>query len=1111
MDEATALKASRQQLRRGAYGPAIQALAALPPTLMQAPRVAFARTRAHLLQGRIADAEIALNNADRQRATAGERLILSLEDASVRMLRHVAIQSALASADAALAEARAQPLDPVDRAEADRVHCRLLLTAAVYREVPPEAIADVGDRLLASAEILERAGRLDEALAARFSQSDQLPDMAQKAEALAALAGKAIQLGIPSVAGEAQRTRAEKLLAMGASTEAIQAALEQAAECYTQVRHEHGQIDIQLVRAKVAIERELAGPESLDHCLSLYRQIDYPKGILNALMELSQLAHDRGDTQQAANYRQQMIQLADDIGMGIAKDSYETAQIDLLMRNCAFGEAIELCQAAIDSDRPIFSKAAYETLLASAYSFLRNYDEAHAHGTQAIDMFEAKGDLDSASDTATLVASNLSSCHSDEKWLEAEGLLQHWIEKDKQRLDLGAAINKYEVLIQMNIERYHYATWPSDPNQLLLQAERLIQTAQTLAAGLPKRVAAKQQGSLLQLRGQVCQARGDEEGVIQAWRDAMAIYEEAGLAMSNANCHFILGAIFLNRANKSFPDNFPESENHLLTALEFYSSNAMRSQSADTRYMLARLYTNATAQLKTEIHGQLLDAAVEQLKQGEIDYDAARREFTVGDSVLEVQIGKRSFIEKSQRIYELALEIHGLLRPNPPEAWNWAQQAKARGLSDVLGLGSIPPTRLISQLADHPASLALLLRERELVDRIQKVSPEEKIRLRDSLDQLWQAMKRDDHLANYLELRSATALDATELSSLIRQQASKEQPIVCIDWIAVNGQLVLLALRANQPAQLFPLSLHQSAVSQFISSNLSADVFRSTLRDTPEVLRELDPLIAPLSDITASEELLIFSPTAPLHGLPLHALELKGKPLLERHPIVYCPSLSVLRHCLSRRRQRQQPPVVGLFGDPNGDRQAAADLVHELESLFGTTALVNSAVTRQAVSEALSRCELVHFQGHAIHLPQAPLDSYLALATNPALATTLDIGRSDRLSARDIFAHHSLGAELVTLAACESGTNAIETGDEPFGLIPAFLYAGANAVLATLWKVNQMSASETMRHFYHAYTRSNPATSKAQALREAMLKVRDTPGYETPYHWAPFVLYGDWS
>jgi CHAT domain-containing protein len=1105
MDEATALKASRQLLRRGAYGPSIEALAALPPTLTQAPRIALARTRVHLLQGRIADAETDLTNADLQRTTAGERLILSLETASVRMMRHVAIQAALEFADAALLEARNQPLDPVDRAEADRVHCRLLLTAAVYREVPPEAIADVGDRLLASAEILEQAGRLDEALAARFSQADNLPEIAQKPEALAALANKAIQLGIPSVAGEAQRTRAEKLLAMGASSEAIQATLEQAAEFYTQVRHEHGLIDIQLVRAKLACERDLAGPENLDRCLDLYRQIDYPKGILNALMELSQLAHDRGDTQQAANYRQQMLQLADDVGMGIAKDSYETAQIDLLMRNSAFGEAIERCQAAIDSDRPVFSKAGYQTLLASAYSFLQDYDKAHAHGAKAIDMYEAKGDLDSASDTVTLVASNLSSCHSDEKWLEAEDLLQHWIEKDKQRQDLAAAINKYEVLIQMDIERYHYATRRSDPSHLLLQAEQLIQAAQSLATGLPKRAAAKQQGSLLQLRGQVCQAKGDEGGVIQAWRDALALYEEAGLSMSVANCQFILGAIFLNRANRSFLGNFPESENYLLLALKFYTSTAMRSQSADTRYMLARLYTHATAQVKEEIRDQLLDAAMQQLEQGEMDYDAARREFTVGDSVLEVQRGKRSFIEKSQRIYELALEIHSLLRPNPHEAWNWAQQAKARGLSDVLGLGSIPPTRLISQLADQPASLALLSRERELIDRIQKVSPEEKIRLRDALDQLWQEMKRDDHLADYLELRSATALDATELSSLIHQQASTEQPIVCLDWIAVNGKLMLLALRANEPAQLFPLSLHQPGVSQFINSHLSSEAFRSTLRDTPEVLRELDPLIAPLSDIAAPEELLILSPTGPLHGLPLHALELKGQTLLERHPVVYCPSLSVLRHCLSRRRPRQQPPVVGLFGDPNGDRQAAADLVLELERHFGTTALVKSAVTRKAVSDALSRCEIVHFQGHAIHVPQAPLDSYLALATNP------DTGRSDRLTAHDIFTHHELQAELVTLAACESAANVIETGDEPFGLIPAFLYAGANAVLATLWKVNQTSAAETMRQFYYVLTRSDPAMSKAQALRQAMLTVRDTPGYETPYHWAPFVLYGDWS
>ena len=104
-----------------------------------------------------------------------------------------------------------------------------------------------------------------------------------------------------------------------------------------------------------------------------------------------------------------------------------------------------------------------------------------------------------------------------------------------------------------------------------------------------------------------------------------------------------------------------------------------------------------------------------------------------------------------------------------------------------------------------------------------------------------------------------------------------------------------------------------------------------------------------------------------------------------------------------------------------------------------------------------------------------------------------------------------LRAELVTLAACESAANVIATGDEPLGLIPAFLYAGANSVLATLWKVSQTSAAQTMQIFYDTLTDSKKIVDKAQALRRAMLTVRDMPGFDSPYHWAPFVLHGDWQ
>ena len=114
------------------------------------------------------------------------------------------------------------------------------------------------------------------------------------------------------------------------------------------------------------------------------------------------------------------------------------------------------------------------------------------------------------------------------------------------------------------------------------------------------------------------------------------------------------------------------------------------------------------------------------------------------------------------------------------------------------------------------------------------------------------------------------------------------------------------------------------------------------------------------------------------------------------------------------------------------------------------------------------------------------------------------------LTAREIFGLSKLSAELVTLAACESAASVIAVGDEPLGLIPAFLYAGANSVLATLWRVHQTSAALTMRIFYEQLTDRDTLLDKALSLRKAMLTVRSTPGFEAPYHWAPFVLHGSW-
>lgn len=1099
ISESEVLRVMRAQVRQGAYREAANYADTLPPEVRNRPLVALERSRAFLRQGHPINAEAALVAANLNLATPGERLILAIEAAVLRVYRYGAIHEAIEAADVVFAEVASAPIDPADRTEAERIYVRLMLIAATYYEISPEEGNRERDRLPGLAQQLERAGRIDEALVARFIYAERLQTRTARLEALKKLADEAVKADRLNLAGEAHVVRAEQLLAAGVPSDVIRATLDTAAALYAKIHHVHGPIDVQRIRASLAIEREFASLDALEACLEAYRHIDFHRGTLNVLMDLSQLAHDRGDTVTADAYRRQMITLSENVGMGLTRDSFLTAQIDLLMRHHDYGAAIELCQTAIATEPPAMSKAGYEQLLATAYSFINDLDAACTHGRKAIDMFEAIGAIDSASDAVMKLTSDLSSYRREETWNEAEALLDVWSAKDEEREDFAAAVNKREMVAQIKIERFFYS--PAHRGELTLfdEAEQAIEAAERLAHRLPEREVVRRLGNLYQLRGQIYQGRGDEARVIQTWRDALAIYEKAGLGMEIANCHYILGTIYLNRANQELMPNFGESEKNLREALTYYDLAGIRGHAADTRFMFARLYTNASIRVSQDLSTQMLDAALGHLLEGEADYDAIRREFNAGSSVLEVQHGKRALIEKSQSIYKMALEILCSFRPDPTEAWNWAQRAKARSLSDILGMGSVPPVRVMSELKRHPDSFRLVLQERELASRISKVPPENRFSLRQELNTLWERMVHDPQLSHYLELRMGTALDATDLKAMMTADTEVRRPCVCIDWIAVGDRLFLLAVRPGQHPQLIPLPLQLSTVRAFVSNNLDSELgtFRLTLRDTPELLRELDPLISPLTHLSHPEELLILSPTGPLHAVPLHALEIDANPLLVRNPIVYCPSLCVLRHCLARRRKGKRMPTAVLFGDPNGDRSQSARLVAHLEQLFGTKSLSKEKVTRTAFTNIFGR-DFVHFQGHAVHRPSDPLDSYLVFADG-------------NLTAREIFGLSDLRAELVTLAACESAANVIATGDEPLGLIPAFLYAGANSVLATLWKVSQTSAARTMQIFYDILTDSDKTVDKAQALRHAMLTVRDTPGFDRPYHWAPFVLNGDWQ
>jgi CHAT domain-containing protein len=80
-------------------------------------------------------------------------------------------------------------------------------------------------------------------------------------------------------------------------------------------------------------------------------------------------------------------------------------------------------------------------------------------------------------------------------------------------------------------------------------------------------------------------------------------------------------------------------------------------------------------------------------------------------------------------------------------------------------------------------------------------------------------------------------------------------------------------------------------------------------------------------------------------------------------------------------------------------------------------------------------------------------------------------------------------------------------GEGLIGLAWSFMNAGARGVAVSQWKVGSNSTAELTTEFYRNLQRS-ASLRKADALRQASLRLRRTPRTGHPFYWAGFVLIG---
>lgn len=249
------------------------------------------------------------------------------------------------------------------------------------------------------------------------------------------------------------------------------------------------------------------------------------------------------------------------------------------------------------------------------------------------------------------------------------------------------------------------------------------------------------------------------------------------------------------------------------------------------------------------------------------------------------------------------------------------------------------------------------------------------------------------------------------------------------------------------------------------------------------------------------EHTLIVAPHGQLHYLPFHALTDGENFLMERFELVYTPSLQILGQLLSDAHGAGNSSQVLLCGVQEFGRRALP-LRHTGQEIAALKAGMNGNATilwkgdatRQRImdwneSRKLGNFGVIHFATHAILQADAPHTSRILL-------------KEDDLTALDVM-DLNLDARLVILSGCSTAIGAGGSGDEFLGLARAFFYAGARALVASLWAVDDESTALLMVEFYRNLGEGN---SIARALARAQVTMQRA-GW-APYHWAPFVAIG---
>lgn len=464
-------------------------------------------------------------------------------------------------------------------------------------------------------------------------------------------------------------------------------------------------------------------------------------------------------------------------------------------------------------------------------------------------------------------------------------------------------------------------------------------------------------------------------------------------------------------------------------------------------------------------------------------------------------------IEVAQNLYELTLDSQ-----YQKILYEIYEKSRSTALLDVIREANLKPKtipeRLLNQektLYQQIAGLQVAIKQSDSVHAVKL-----KEKLTDKEIQLINLTKRfEKTYPAYYKLKYDSFIPSI---SKIRQDFIDTETAVIQYFVGQNQLYILLITDRIQKTYRIPID------STFNRNIIS---FRNMLKSSPigetysgEAISTAiySILIAPIENDIKLKRRLIIIRDAQLNYLPFEVLaKTKNEYLLRKYIISYAFSTTLLsslppkntsnetgfRHSfISFAPFSQNTFQRSIFRDKNlGQLPKSRD---EVEKIGGDIYLENNA-TKKRFYEKYRNKSIIHFATHAVTDDSDPLKSFIAFYPE-----SVDF----KLFTNELYDLDLRNTNLVMLSACETGIGKLRKGEGLMSLARAFSYAGARAVITTLWNAHD-EASAFISARFHEHLQNGLKTD--EALQKAKLDFFNSElslRYNHPYYWANFILIG---